>query len=241
MTIVHESDLAVVHHADARDIRLDTESVDLVVTDPPYGIDYQSNMRAEQFALIANDADQHTARPVVATVLTDCVRVVGQNRHLYVFGTDDVDPLDGLKVSERTRLIWDKQRNGMGDLSAVWSQSHETIWFAVSKHRHAGQRDKSNLAVRLRRQSVLPFHPKTGRTLRHPTEKPLPLLAELIESSSRVGELVYDPFAGAGSTGVAAILAGRRCVLVEENADHAATAVERIRAAEALRAQMAAA
>lgn len=47
---------------------------------------------------------------------------------------------------------------------------------------------------------------------RHPTEKPLPLMSDLIESSSRRGEIVLDPFAGSGSTLVAAALTGRRAV-----------------------------
>jgi site-specific DNA-methyltransferase (adenine-specific) len=88
---------------------------------------------------------------------------------------------------------------------------------------------------------VLRFGRRTGRTVRHPTEKPTDLLAELIESSSRVGEVVLDPFAGVGSTGVAAILRGRRALLVEVDERYAEIAVERLRVAEALAEQIEAA
>jgi DNA modification methylase len=70
--------------------------------------------------------------------------------------------------------------------------------------------------------------------VRHPTEKPLGLLREFVESSSKGGELVLDPCAGIGSTGVAAVLAGRRTIMVEKHEGYAAEAVERVRRAEVL-------
>lgn len=80
------------------------------------------------------------------------------------------------------------------------------------------------------------FPGPTGRKVRHPSEKPVALLAEMIESSSRVGETVLDPFGGSGSTAVAAIVRGRRAVLVEANPAYVELAIERVRAAEAVAA-----
>lgn len=235
--ILHRSELAEVHHGDALDVlaSIETESVDLVVTDPPYGVEWRSNRRAETFEeLIGDGLDD---RAGIAEVIRAAVRTVGQNRHLYVFGPSDV--LEGQLVSEPTELIWDKGRVGMGDLSSQWGPAHEPISFAVSKHRHAGKAGTPNLAVRLRKGSVLRFTPPTGRNVRHPSEKPTGLLRELIESSSRAGDLVLDPFAGVGSTGVAAVLAGRRTILVEIEEKYAWEAVTRIRRAEAIAAEAA--
>ncbi|MEU4296359.1 DNA-methyltransferase [Kitasatospora aureofaciens] len=67
---------------------------------------------------------------------------------------------------------------------------------------------------------------------RHPTEKPVRLMAELIESSSRRGELILDPFAGSGSTLVAALLAGRHAIGCELDERYVEVAVQRIREAE---------
>lgn len=228
--IVYESELATIYCADAMDVLpgFPTESFDLIVTDPPYGVEYQSNMRAEAFDQIINDGKAD--RGVVRDIIEQTVRLVGQNRHLYVFGPADV--LDGLKVSAITPLIWDKLRPGMGDLSSPWGPAHEPISFTTSKHRHAGQAGKEGLPNRVRKGSVLRFGPPTGRTVRHPSEKPVPLLRELIESSSRQGEVVLDPCAGVGSTGVAAILSGRRAVLIELVRGHVDIAVERIQRAE---------
>lgn len=228
--MLHESEFATVILGRSEHVlpRFDTESFDLVVTDPPYGVEWQSNRRSERFDRI--DGDGAADRGFVATVLRECVRLVAQNRHLYVFGPTDV--LTGLKVSEPAEPIWDKGRVGMGNLSAPWGPAHEPISFVVSQHRHAGKAGASALPVRLRKGSVLTFSPPTGRTVRHPSEKPVGLLRELIESSSRQGERVLDPFAGSGSTGVAAILSGRRAVLIESDPTYAALAVDRVRRAE---------
>lgn len=232
---IYTGPLATVYCADARDVlpRFQTESLDLVVTDPPYGVEWQSGFRAETFEQLANDGVGD--REGIREILTDCVRLVGQNRHLYVFGPTDV--LEGLKVSAVTPLVWDKATLGAGDLTAAWSPAHEPISFVTSKHRHAGQSGKEGVPNRLRKGSVLRFPRPTGRKVRHPSEKPVPLLRELIESSSRQGETVLDPFAGIGSTGVAAILAGRKAVLVEVKREYADVAVQRIRAAEAIAEQ----
>lgn len=194
--VIYRSDQAQVVHGDARDYlpMLATESVDLVVVDPPYGVEWESGRRAESFGQL--DQDGQSDRDGLREVLRECVRLVGQNRHLYVFGPSDV--LDGLKVSAVAPLVWDKQVNGTGALNQPWAPAHEPISFAVSKHRHAGEAGRDNVAVRMRKGSVLRFQRPTGRKVRHPSEKPWPLLRELIESSSRQGDLVLDPCAGSG-------------------------------------------
>lgn len=228
--LLHDGPLATVWCGDARKVlpSIPTESLDLVVTDPPYGVDWQSGFRAEKFERLANDGAGD--RGVVREIMVHCVRLVGQNRHLYVFGPTDV--LDGLKVSALTPLIWDKATIGGGDLASPWAPAHEPLSFMTSKHRHAGQAGKEGVANRVRKGSVLRFPRPTGRNVRHPSEKPVPLLRELIESSSRQGETVLDPFAGVGSTGVAAVLSGRRAVLVELDPKYAQIAVERVQRAE---------
>lgn len=228
--IVYQTPRATVYHADALDIlgTMLTESFDLVVTDPPYGVAFNSGFRGQRFGEIHNDGQAD--RDIVREALTECVRLVGQKRHLYVFGPTDV--LDGLKVSQRADLVWDKGKTGMGNLSQPWGPQHEPITFAVSMNRHAGQAGNPSPAVRMRKGSVLRFNPPTGRKVRHPNEKPVGLCRELIESSSRIGDLVLDPFAGSGSTGVAAILAGRRVNLIESDEKWIPLICERLQEAE---------
>lgn len=209
---------------------MQNESVQLVLTDPPYGVAFRSNMRADRFDAIAGDGGSDDEYGKIRSILGHAARVTAQSRHLYVFGPARL--VDGLVVSATTELVWDKGGAGMGDLSSAWGPQHEPITFCVTASRHAGKAGKDNLAVRLRKGTVLKFPRRSGLRYRHPTEKPVPLLRELIESSSRAGDLVLDPFAGSGSTAVAAILAGRRATICELDPEHAAVAVERVRRAE---------
>lgn len=211
-----------------------TESFDLVVTDPPYGVEFESGMREESLGKIANDGADEESRGIVERILLESVRLVGQNRHLYVFGPEVLREIDA-KVSAPAELIWVKQDGpGMGDLTSPWGPQHEKVHFYTSMHRHAGKRGKETNPVRTRKGSVLKFVKPTGLKVRHPSEKPTALLKELIESSSRGNEVVLDPFAGVGSTAVAAILAGRRAIAVELESRYCELALERIKKAELL-------
>lgn len=235
-TPVYRTDRATVYHCRAEDALalMPNESVDLVIADPPYGMEYQSGFRSDLFGQIEGDGPDDRER--IAEVIRECVRVVGQKRHLYVFGPDDV--LAGQKVSATAPLIWDKGKTGMGDLTSTWGPAHEPITFAVSFHRHGGKAGADSPAVRMRKGSVLRFSPPTGRKIRHPNEKPVPLLRELIESSSRSGDRVLDPYAGSGSTAVAAILSGRRATIVEADDRWIPLILDRIRDAERLADEM---
>lgn len=230
--LVYKSDRAEVYWGEAEDIlpQLGRETAHLLLTDPPYGAEWQSGRRHVAFDPIANDTPAD--REVIREVIRQALRVLKRNRHLYVFGPPDA--FQGTKVSEVTELIWDKVSIGQGDLTAAWGPAHETINFAVSKHVNAGQAGRSCLPVVLRKGSVLRHQRPTGRNVRHPSEKPVPLLRELIESSSRQGETVLDPFSGTGATGVAAILSGRRVVLIDNTEKWARMSVERVQAAEAV-------
>ena len=66
----------------------------------------------------------------------------------------------------------------------------------------------------------------------HPSQKPLRVMRELARLFSDPGEVILDPHAGSGTTGVAALLEGRRVILVERNPTHAATCIERMEATE---------
>lgn len=233
-TVVYQSDRVTVLCDDAR-IALDglaSESADCVVTDPPYGVAWRSNTRGERFASITGDESVEDATDLLSEVTPELVRVTRRTRHLYTFGLPLTHPLLPVKAD----LVWDKGRNGSGDLSQVWGPSHEALFFHVrAADKTNAQRGAGSLAARLRRGSVLRVKRLSATQVkRHPTEKPVELLSQLIESSTQRGELVLDPFAGVGSTAVAAILTGRRALVIELDPGYAAIAAERCAAAEAV-------
>jgi len=121
-------------HGDCLDVlrQMTPESVEMIITDPPYGIDYQSCIMptAKRPKKIVNDK-----RPFIWW-LYDAYRLVKQDGGLLCFARWDVQQvfidairLAGFKV--RNVLIWDRMANGMGDLSGSFSPQYDTCIFAV--------------------------------------------------------------------------------------------------------------
>jgi site-specific DNA-methyltransferase (adenine-specific) len=70
----------------------------------------------------------------------------------------------------------------------------------------------------------------TGSERLHTTQKPVPLMLELVELFTDPDEIIFDPFCGSGTTGIACLRLGRRCILIEKDAKYAAVARERMEA-----------
>lgn len=211
------------YHGDCAEVEVEC---DLLVTDPPYGQDFKSN-RADNWDKITGDNDIAGIQSRLKHVITRCLR---PKRHVYIFGTKF--DLDALPIGGRAELIWDKEIIGTGNLSAPWGPQHENITFGVyipsKANRDAGD---GRLSARLRKGSVLRCARANSRGVKyHPTEKPVEILRQLIESSSVLGEAVYDPFAGSGSTLIAAALEGRLGIGCEFEERYCETAAKRFEA-----------
>lgn len=207
MTPYFQSDDVTLYLGDCADIEIEH---DLLVTDPPYGQAFESGFTA-RWGAIAGDDDIGAIRARLDHVM----RGLRRWRHFYIFGTK-LD-LTGLPIGATVELIWDKGMIGPGDLSSPWGPQHENITFGVHVTDKANRaKGRGALSARLRKGSVLrSLRPNSGAVKHHPTEKPVDILRQLIESSSSMGETVYDPFAGCGSTLIAAALEGRKAIGVE--------------------------
>jgi DNA modification methylase len=181
---------------DSRRLPLDLASVDAVVTDPPYGIRYKSGHGASwQGQEIANDHD---------TSVRDCVIWKAEHQGLpwAAFGTWKTPAPRGT----RGVLVWDKgPAFGMGDLSFPWKPSWELIY--IGGPGWQGFRDEGILRGHL----VVTWE---SRGRRHQHEKPVSLMAALIAKLPHA-KTILDPFMGVGSTGVAAVAAGRNFIGIE--------------------------
>jgi site-specific DNA-methyltransferase (adenine-specific) len=221
----YEDGSVTLYHGDCLDVLPGlARGADLLLTDPPYGISWENHRPSRQhFGSITGDDGSLD----VGACLRAALVVVRPFRHLYVFGPAD---LSGLPVGEVVELIWDKERPGAGDWSAGWAPSHERVQFAVSVPNAYDRRvRRGNGTARLRRGSVLRYHHNSAGVRHHPSEKPVALLRELVEMSSRPGETVLDPFAGSGSAAVAAVMEGRRAVLIELEERYCEVAADRLR------------
>ena len=207
--------------ADARDVLPTIGKVGLLCTDPPYGVAFKSNWAGSDHAEIANDKPEDAS--IVESVLALAWARLDRDRHGYSF---EVPLVPEEEHRARAELVWDKARTSMGDLSLPWAKSYETIHFV---HKGSGVKTPAGgLSARMRKGSVIRVPSTGGSTAkRHPTEKPIRLMQQLIESSSLVGDVVLDPFMGVGSTCVAAILLGRRAIGIELDPGYFEIAKER--------------
>lgn len=200
-----EGDGITLWHGDSRET-VGWLEADILLTDPPYGISYNSGSRRDKLAASIIGDEDTTAR--------DAALAAWGDRPALVFGTWRIPRPEGT----RARLIWDtKGALGMGDLSIPWKPSDQEIYVLGSGF--SGHRG-SNVITCAPVQSMA----KNGR--HHPHEKPVPLLAALLEKCPP--GVVADPFAGSGSTLVAAKLQGRKAIGVELVEKYAEIAARRL-------------
>lgn len=207
-----------IYHGDCREVLQAWDGpADLLLSDPPYGARYVN----DRFGAIAGDESTDVALAGIAAALKR-TRV---GRHVYLFGRYD---LSTLHLTETAELIWDKGIMGQGGHGA-WVPQHEYIQFATYRPSAANRRERGKGIARMRRGTVLRYQRAHSTGVdRHPTEKPVPLLRELIECSSKFSECVLDPFAGIGSTLIAAALEGRQATGIEIEERYCEIAAKRL-------------
>jgi len=195
-----------------------SESVQLVCTDPPYGVGYVSTTGES----ILNDE-----RPYIWW-LAEAFRITKPGGALICFTRWDVQETFRMAIecagfSVRSQLVWDKQTYGMGDCKAQFAPNHEVMWFATKDQRGA------KFAFPGPRPGSIVTETRPHNTHRcHPTEKPVGLLSSLVRSTTSRGDLVVDPFAGSGSCGVACVREQRKFIGIELDGRYAGKARQRI-------------
>jgi site-specific DNA-methyltransferase (adenine-specific) len=186
------------------------ESIDLVVTDPPYESlekhrKIGTTTRLKQSKASSNEWFEIFPNRRFPELFSELFRVLKKNAHFYLFCDQEtmfvVKPLAvecGFKFWKP--LVWDKKQIGMG---YHYRARYEFVLFFEK-----GKRKLNNLGI----PDIIEA-PRIHRG--YPTEKPDEVARVFIEQSSSVGEIVLDPFFGSGSTGVAARALGRRFVGVD--------------------------
>ena len=193
--------------AETFSLLMDGKLANLVVTDPPYNVNYEGAA-----GKIKNDnmADQKFYQFLLdAFTLTE--KAMAKDASIYVFHADT----EGLSFRKAFlesgfylsgTCIWKKQSLVLGRSPYQWQ--HEPILFGWKKGgKHAWYSD--------RKQSTIWEFDKPRKNTDHPTMKPVPLLAYPILTSSMTGCIVLDPFGGSGSTLIACEQTGRICHTVE--------------------------
>lgn len=189
--------------------KIPDKSIDLLLTDPPYGMGYRSNHRRVKYEGIQNDTDLLWLPEWVK----QAHRVCKDNSHAYIFCSwHNVDVFKqelSKYFNVKNILIWVKNNTGMGDLSGDYAPQYEMIIFCSNGKKKLNDGRDSNVIS----------SPRTHNQ-NHPTEKPIPLLRFLIEKSTDIDDVVLDTFAGSFSTARAAIEIHRNFISCEIEKTH---------------------
>ena len=194
---------------DSRNIlkTLNHKSYDLLLSDPPYGMDFKSGWNTKD--KIQNDKIEDTV-VLFEEVLKECVPLLKDDAHFYLFGNmnylPQIKPIVEKYLTLKNILIWDRQIIGMGDLKS-YGNSYDIVYFGYNKKWKDlnGTRDRD----------ILNFQRVDPAKNIHPTEKPLDMLKYLIKKSSQENDKILEPFAGGGSTLVAAKNTNRKATGIE--------------------------
>lgn len=191
----------------------------LMVTDPPYGVDYDPEWRLaagvnkpwqKRAKGRVNNDDRADWREAWALFPGDVAYVWHGGLH----AANVAQSLEACEFRIRSQIIWAKASLVMGRGQYHWQ--HEPCWYAVRNEGHwAGDRKQSTL-WQIPNMHRVQGNVDDGKT-NHSTQKPVECMRRPMENNSNPGQAVYDPFVGSGTSIIAAEQTGRSCYAVELN------------------------
>ena len=192
--------------------KMKSGSIDLILTDPPYGIDIG---KAQTFGRSSPqktyEDSEHTTFDMLDKAFKEMYRVLKDDRHMYIFfGIDKYSEIVKLLRKHNFEvynipIIWDKGSGSYPSQSTTYVHSYEPFLHVMKGKR------KLNGTPR----DLFPIKRVPSNVKIHPSEKPTELLRELINLSSLPGEIVLDCFGGSGSTAIAARECNRKSITIE--------------------------
>jgi len=201
---------ATLYLGDCADILPTLERVDVVITDPPYGMKFVSNHRIVQHMAIANDDSADLANLVINWAKENA------SHSIYAFGR-----WDNLAdyPAPKSLITWVKNNWSMGDLKHEHARQTEVIFYYQGADHYWPKNTPTDVI----------YADRTANEF-HPSEKPVSLMKKVIEWTSGT---ILDPFMGSGTTGVAAIQLGRKFIGIEREPKYFKVACQRIEQAAA--------
>ena len=180
--------------------RIPDGSVDLIVTDPPYLMNYKTGRRKDKSHrfndVILNDDNEQ----LITDYVKECYRILKDDTAMYLFcSSNKVDffkrELEKL-FSIKNMIIWVKNNHTAGDLESAFGRKYEIV-FLVNK----GQRKFNGERL----TDIWEFPKVSSDGQLHQNQKPIELIKRCIEKHSNVGDVVFDGFMGSGTTAAAAL------------------------------------
>lgn len=212
----------------------------LMVTDPPYGVEYDPKWRVglhrtkrdgsplekPAYAAIGDVQNDHRAdwREAWAHFDGDTAYVWTASLHVH----ESAEGLEAAGFVLRSQIIWAKPHFSIGRGDYHWK--HEPCWYAVRNGRKSRWNgDRKQTTIWEITSGVGFTTQKVGKDARtgHGTQKPVECMRRPMENNSKVGDAVYEPFSGSGTTIIAGEITGRRVLAIELNPTYVDVAVAR--------------
>lgn len=200
--------------------------INAVISDIPYGIDFAASKR--NFCKIKVDKDilndgfvsETQYSEFVQKLLSPVIPHLARKNSFYIFNSDKMlfalkDGMEKVGIKFSQLLIWVKSHSVIGRKDYL--PMHELIaygWYGT--HEFKRSQDKSVI-----------FCPKPNKSPLHATQKPLSLMRRIILNSTSIGDVIYEPCAGSGSTGIACEQTKRKCVMIELDIGYCQTILDR--------------
>ena len=174
--------------------KLNDKSIDIVLTDPPYGINYTSNRSKHKEHVTKKEIQNDDSIEVFNKVIEILDKKTKEDSHVYIFASWKTYPEFKSIIEKyfiiKNVLIWDKKNHGSGDLDYAWGDQCEMIIFAIKGYKQLNKR----------RGNLLSYSKVNSQVAIHSTQKPVELLKEILSISALKKDVVCDPFMGSGST-----------------------------------------
>lgn len=203
------------------------DSIDFILTDPPYGINFKSNMdTTNRFDYIINDDNLDFFEPFII----QANRILKNNSCIALFCRFDNYPYffeivkkHGFNV--KNCLVWEKNKalGGLGDMEASFLNNYEFVLFAMKGRRILFPNRIGRKFGIIKDDSI-----NSPLALVYPTQKPLNILRTLISICTSESDIVLDPFMGSGSTCVASKQTGRNYIGIDLNEEAVVLANNRL-------------
>lgn len=234
-----------------------SESVDLIVVDPPY------NLTKTFSSTIFREADNKAYKKWLEKWLKETHRVLKEKGTIYICSdwktSISIPDIAGKYFLLQNRISWEREK-GRGALNN-WKNCLEDIWFFTKTKDYTFNLD----AVKVQKNVIAPYRDKEGKpkdwvevgdekvrltspsniwtdisipfwsmpeNTPHPTQKPEKLVAKLILASSNENDLIFDPFLGSGTTAVVAKKLNRHFLGIEREKEYVAISLKRLDMAE---------
>lgn len=236
MTKIHYGDKFqigdhILVNGDALDLKIVAEAIgenkiSAFISDIPYGIDYAASKR--NFSKVKVDKDilndgfvsEEQYAKFVEDLIVPVVPHLTRKNSFYIFNSDKQifalrKGMEKAGVRFSQLIVWVKSQPVIGRKDYL--PMHELIAFGWhGTHEFKKAKDKSVI-----------FCPKPSKSALHPTQKPLSLMRRLILNSTSIGDVVYEPCAGSGTTGIACEQTKRKCVMIELDPEYCQTIIDR--------------